>query len=979
MSTVARIVIGGKYGRDIMFVGNVRFLPAGIARVVRDYFGQWNTLRDITRYPALVEELGNVRAHRHFNGTDWEALDAFYKQHMQGYSLVFKGSLEGEPRFAVGCPGGQPAKALAAIMRDFCAPSGQLNDSFDLWRLDKLLRRAKGQIKYAPSFTEALKVFGATAISFEESLSFFRQVQAYHSPHFLKPELKALLEPCIDHLQTLREPLVAEALALRLREAGGNVRVDHTVQPVLEHYAKLAECTRELVGATSQEPEHSDRATPVAQLDRVTPVAQLDRVTPVAQLDRVTPVAHKGFYRRGYLPHFDNPGAVQFITFRLADSLPLHQVRQLKDANVRDPALQEKITAWLDTGHGECWLSNPSIAQLVQDTLLHFDGDRYRMLAWVIMPNHVHVVVETLSGTTLAQTVRSWKNFTAREANKFLQRTGQFWQHDYFDRAPRDEQELYNIIDYIHNNPVKAGLVARAEDYPWSSASGDLRTLLKTEDARLGSRGPVEQPAPAPSPLDELISSVHLYPFQREGVAFLVTNGRALLADDMGLGKTIQAIAAAVYLKQTQGLKRALVICPASLKYQWQAEIKRFTGERAEVIGGEPAERESIYRATAHEGGFILPQDKAFFYIVNYELVHRDLDQLKKLDPDLLIVDEAQRVKNFRTKTAQAVFELPAPRAFVLTGTPLENQLMELFTIVRFIDERALGRNPVAFRERYVIQDHFGGILGYQRVDEVTRKIASITLRRTKEQTLTELPELIEVPRWLELTGTQRKLYQELQGQAREMLAQHVWDGVQTNNALTVLQRLRETCDTAELIDPELRDSQKLEELLSLLEDEVRTLGRQALIFTQWTRMGEILMRELKQAKFAPAFLHGGVPANQRPEMVRRFQDGRDRILVSTDAGGTGLNLQAASLVVNYDLPFNPAKLSQRIARAHRLGQTGSVVVVNLLSRGTVEEKMVRILSEKRELFQDVFGEISDQSQIKGQQLNIRELLREVV
>jgi SNF2 family DNA or RNA helicase len=211
------------------------------------------------------------------------------------------------------------------------------------------------------------------------------------------------------------------------------------------------------------------------------------------------------------------------------------------------------------------------------------------------------------------------------------------------------------------------------------------------------------------------------------------------------------------------------------------------------------------------------------------------------------------------------------------------------------------------------------------------------------------------------------------------MLMDAVWDGVQNNNALTLLQRLRETCDSAELIDPERKDSQKVEELLSLLDDEVKTLGRQALVFTQWTRMGEILVRELTAAGHKPAFLHGGIRTQDRPALVESFQQGRDRILISTDAGGTGLNLQAASLVVNYDLPFNPAKLSQRVARAHRMGQTGTVVVVNLLSRSTVEEKLVRILSEKRELFQDVFGDISDLSQASSQQLNIRELLRELV
>jgi SNF2 family DNA or RNA helicase len=728
----ARLVIGGKYGKDIVFIGNTRFLPATVAKVVRDHFGRWNTLSDITRWPQLLTELGDVRAQRHFEGTDWDSLDAHYRAHMQRYALVFKGEvMDGSVSFAVGCPHGAPAKPLLAVLQAWTEPGGKLRDSFDLWRVDKLLRRCKAQIKYAPTFTDALKVFGATAVSFEESLSFFRQVQAYHTRQFLKPELRAILEQHVDAVDTLRDPLQLPLLVQQLTDAGVKVRVDRTIEDVLKHESGLLKAT----------------------------------------------------------------------------------------------------------------------------------------------------------------------------------------------------------------------------------------TLL-TRDT---------------SPLDALITSAQLYPFQREGVAFLVTNKRALLADDMGLGKTIQAIAAAAYLKQKQGLKRALVICPASLKYQWQAEIRRFTKERVEVIGGEPAERDAIYRAAASDGGFIAPEDKPFFYVVNYELVHRDLEKLKALGADLLIVDEAQRVKNFRTKTAQAVFELPAAFVFVLTGTPLENQLMELFTIMRFIDERALGRNPIAFRERYVITDHFGGVMGYQRVEEVARKIASVTLRRTKEQTLTDLPEMIEIPRWLDLTPVQRTIYQELQGQARQMLMEAVWDGVQNTSALTLLQRLREACDSAELLDPERKDSQKVEELLSLLDDEVKTLGRQALVFTQWTRMGEILLRELTAAGHKPAFLHGGIPTTQRPALVERFQQGRDRILISTDAGGTGLNLQAASLVVNYDLPFNPAKLSQRVARAHRIGQTSTVVVVNLLSRNTVEEKLVRILNEKRELFQDVFGDISDLAQGSGQQLNIRELLRELV
>jgi SNF2 family DNA or RNA helicase len=725
-----------------MFVGHQRFLPAALRRVIGTYFNNWNALKDIADYPRLIEDLGAVKADRQFPDTDWEALHAFYKRHMERYSILLSGrSLAGEAHFTLRCPAGEAAKPLAGILGQYCQADGALKDNFDIWLVDKLLRRAGAQLKSDRGFVAALKQFGAASVSLEESLSFYRQIQAYHSEHFLRPELKVILDRYLDSLHTMTQPSQLPELVAELQRAGASIRVHPSVEAVLSQHTELA---------------------------------------------------------------------------RLAAEDP--------------PAGSAAVAAVLE---------------------------------------------------------------------------------------------------------------------------GQLRTQL--------------------------------YPFQREGVAFLVGTRRALLADDMGLGKTLQAIAAALYLQRQQGLKRALVVCPASLKYQWQSEVLRFTGRRAEVIGGDQAAREQIYRAAQLAGRsgdamFVDSADMPFFYIINYELVYRDIEALKQLGCDLLILDEAQRVKNFRTKTAQAVFELPAPFVFVLTGTPLENQLMELFTIMKFIDSRALGKNPIAFRDRYVVLDRFGGIAGYQKVPEVARKIAAITLRRTKKQALSQLPPLVVQDRWLELTDTQRSIYKELQGQARETLSQQVWDSVEANNAMVLLQRLREVCDTPELIDPAHSESQKLSELKELLEDEIGALDRQVIIFTQWTRMGEIILRELKQAGYSCVFLHGGVSAKERAALVQRFNEGGARVFISTDAGGLGLNLQAASLVVNFDLPFNPAKVAQRMSRAHRMGQEETVFAVNLLCRSTVEERLMGVLREKQALFDDVFGDISDPDQPHAfQQLSLREMLKLLV
>jgi putative transposase len=177
-------------------------------------------------------------------------------------------------------------------------------------------------------------------------------------------------------------------------------------------------------------------------------------------------VSHKGWHSRGYLPHFDSAEVVQFVTFRLADSLPKSVLEALAARPDQLPLTNDQ----LDRGLGACWLKEPAIAEAVEAALLHFDGERYRALSWCVMPNHVHVVIEVLAGNQLGSIVRGWKSFSANQANRILERGGAFWHRDYFDRFIRDEGHLGRTIDYVENNPVKAGLALSAVDWPWGSA-----------------------------------------------------------------------------------------------------------------------------------------------------------------------------------------------------------------------------------------------------------------------------------------------------------------------------------------------------------------------------------------------------------------------------------------------------------------------------------------------------------------------------
>ena len=190
---------------------------------------------------------------------------------------------------------------------------------------------------------------------------------------------------------------------------------------------------------------------------------------------------HRAWFSRGYVPHIDVPGLTQFITFRLFDSMPAAVVKKwrqelgaqrgLPQTDPKSAELRMRIQRYLDSGYGACWLREDRVAQLVEDSLLHFDGVRYRLLGWVVMPNHVHTLIETYEGFPLDRTVHSWKSFTATRANRMLGRKGRFWSHDYYDRYIRDDAHLAAVVSYIDQNPVKAGLVNVASDWPWSSAS----------------------------------------------------------------------------------------------------------------------------------------------------------------------------------------------------------------------------------------------------------------------------------------------------------------------------------------------------------------------------------------------------------------------------------------------------------------------------------------------------------------------------
>jgi len=454
---------------------------------------------------------------------------------------------------------------------------------------------------------------------------------------------------------------------------------------------------------------------------------------------------------------------------------------------------------------------------------------------------------------------------------------------------------------------------------------------------------------------------VTLYPYQRKGALFAARAGRSLIADDMGLGKTIQAIAATEILAQTAGLERVLIVSPTSLKYQWKQEIEKFCDRSAEIVEGTIPKRAQLYASDS------------FYKIVNYEIVHRDLDMIRRWSPEMIILDEAQRIKNWKTRRAQSVKKLDSRFAIVLTGTPLENRLEELHSIVEFIDRFHLG--PLfRFLAEHQHVDEAGKVIGYHHLSQIAKSLEPILVRRTKNEVLKELPERLEKNYFVPMTDEQMKYHEE----NRETVARIVikWrrfgflSEIDQRRLMIALQNMRMSCNSTYLLDQETDYGVKADELISLLEEIFEQPDTKVVVFSQWRRTHELLLNRLESHKRNHVLFHGGIAAKKRRDLVKQFKSDPDcRVFLSTDAGGVGLNLQNASAVVNMDLPWNPAVLEQRIGRIHRLGQHRPVRVVNFVAQGTIEQGMLSVLSFKQSMFSGVLDKGEDEVFLGGTRL----------
>jgi len=426
------------------------------------------------------------------------------------------------------------------------------------------------------------------------------------------------------------------------------------------------------------------------------------------------------------------------------------------------------------------------------------------------------------------------------------------------------------------------------------------------------------------------------FPFQLEGIAFLYPRHAAILADEMGLGKTMQAITAVRLLLRCGEVRRVLLVCPKPLVSNWRREFEFWAPEvPVMVIEGDQARRAWQWQ---------LPDVPV--RIANYELLVRDRkgkgvgslcyrdgpSVTKTPDPffDLVVLDEAQRIKNRSSATSQAARSIARRRSWALTGTPVENSTDDLVGIFEFLAP--------------------GFLSPEMKPRRMGRAVGDYVLRRTKEQVLSDLPPKLVHDAELELSPEQRESYRLAEDQGVVRLSA-LGSSLSIQHVFELVLRLKQICN----FDPLSGASSKLERLSADLE-EIAASGRKAIVFSQWV---ETLRRlALKLARFGPLEYHGRVPPRERERVIRRFRDDPDKhvMLVSYGAGGVGLNLQFAGYVFLFDRWWNPAVEDQAINRAHRIGASGPVSVTRFLVVDTIEERIDRVLQEKRDLFDTVLA-----------------------
>ena len=539
----------------------------------------------------------------------------------------------------------------------------------------------------------------------------------------------------------------------------------------------------------------------------------------------------------------------------------------------------------------------------------------------------------------------------------------------------------------------------RQDIYTWRVPKSSLDTLVDKMEDLICWNQPVEDIRGEPFdnvqefPILEDFSTMKLepYPYQKVGISFLVHNKKGLIGDTMGLGKSCQALGAFHHLHKEGKVKRMLVICPASLKYQWHDEVGKFTDHTSLVIDGTAAKRRKQWASSENYD----------IVIANYETVRGDLDTVKSLDFDVITCDEAHKMKNRASKTFKALIQLDADYKFALTGTPMQNRPEEVHALMSFVDDNILGGITQFRKDHIVYGEKFGRkfvAIGAKRLGELRQKIAPHMVRRMKDEVAPDLPPLIESEFPVQLSKEQRRIMDNIQMKMDD-LSKEMDDYFRQNpdakrfpgeeKVMGYLNMMIAAADDPRLLlmsesamvkqmgAPGAKASQfpKIEAIFEIAEEAIAGGERKIFIFTKFARMKELIDKHLKMrfgdAAVTPG-IHGRMQPYDRQQSLKQFENDDNAIFfVCTDAANFGLNAAFCPLLINVDQDWNPSIREQRNGRIHRInGELDRYRIVDLVALDSIDEVVLSVINKKKQLGETIVGKS------KAERENMERLLK---
>lgn len=527
----------------------------------------------------------------------------------------------------------------------------------------------------------------------------------------------------------------------------------------------------------------------------------------------------------------------------------------------------------------------------------------------------------------------------------------------------------------------------------WMAQFSYISTMTETVGSILGTEKPnVVNPPIIEKHLEKM--KLPPFPFQTVGISFLVDIERGILADEMGLGKTSSALGASLYLLEEEKIQKILVICPSAVKYQWLEEIEKFTPYKGMVLDGTKKKRERLLKEYTEND---IP-----FLLLNYELARNDIKQIKQLPFQCVILDEAHRMKNRKSLTFQSISQLEPTYRFALTGTPMQNKPEEAFALMSWLNPKVFGGITNFRKKHVVVGEGFGKKfvdLGYKNLDEIREKMAPYLLRRMKIDVADDLPDIIHTVSYCEMNAPQKALYLAIQAD-KELVQENIREIYETNpkaqndpnfkcpeedllKGFRYMQvavsdhphlLLQGKSNMAKKYLPLLKKcktSPKMEELMEILRPLIEE-NHKIVIFSSFVSMIKILTTRIQDLfKQNPYLITGEVKALDRQEQITRFREQDDRqIMICSDAANYGINLQFADVLINYDLPWNPAVLDQRYGRIHRIGSTHQkVTMIDMATRETIDETILKTLDRKRSLNKGLVEKTEEEKELLKKQI----------